>query len=125
MLLSCLVLFYLTKKGIKGYIPAILIGGGALNFIDASIFYLLLKFNFDLLFAVFHKIFFKPGSWFFDSNIVDLYTSGFFYDTTVKIVVNTLIMALAVMVVGVYLYRPKIKRYIKKRKKRYNNKISK
>lgn len=118
IIILVIILFYLMKKKIKRYIPIILIWGGALNFIDAFIFYLLVKFNFVWIFSLFHRIFFEPGTWVFDTNIVELYPLGFFYDITAKIVLNTLIMALIVIIIGVYLYRSiKIKKYINKRKK--------
>ena len=100
MILACL-----TKKKIKKHIPTILIWGGALNFIGASLFYLLMKFNFDWVFTMFHKIFFKQGSWIFDTNIIELYPSGFFYDIALKIVLNALIMAFIVIIIGLYLYK--------------------
>ena len=100
-----IILVYLAKKEIKKYIPIILIWGGVLNFVGASLFYLLIKFNFNWIFGLFHKTFFKPGSWIFDTNIVELYPSGFFYDVASKIVLNALIMAFMVIIIGLCLYK--------------------
>ena len=90
------------KKIFKKDLGLVLIIGGLLAFLDAFIFYLMVKLNFDFVFEWFHRIFFT-GNWMFSTGIVVLYPGDFFYDFFARVIVNTLLMGLGVVVVGFWL----------------------
>lgn len=105
--LSIILIFLVKnrKKMIK-YTSIILIGGGLLTIVDVFFFWLIVKYNFAGFFDKFHNLFFKSGTWVFDpaiDKITTLYPSGFFYDITMKIVLDTLFWALILVLVGILL----------------------
>ena len=110
------ILLSLNKKNFVKNLSSIFIFGGILTFLDALILYLLMEINFNFIFDVFHKMFFKAGTWLFSSNdsLVMLYQERIFYDILIRIVLYTLIMAIILTVIGLILI--KIKRYINKKK---------
>jgi len=114
----------LNKKIIKN-LGIVFFFSGILTFLDAFIFWIMVKLNFNFVFDLIHKTFFKPGTYVFDpsfENIVNLYTQGFFYDVTVNIVINTLIFSLVLVLVGLFViyfnkkYKKKTKKYLNKPK---------
>ena len=109
-------LFGRIKSRLIKPLSAVLIWGGALTLVHSFLLWYSAKTDFLDLFTKFHQLFFKPGSWIFDTNIVKLYNQSFFYDIAAKIVLNTLIMALIIIVIGLLLSNPKIKKYINQRK---------
>ena len=109
-------LFGKIKNNLIKPLSTILIWGGILTLVYSFMLWYSAKINFMDLFTKFHQLFFKPGSWIFDTNIVKLYNQSFFYDIAAKIVLNTLIMALIIIVIGLLLSNPKIKKYINQRK---------
>lgn len=101
-----LTLFFLVKnkkKRVK-YIVIILIGSSLLTIVDVFFFWLIVKLNFAGFFDKFHNLFFKPGTWIFDpavDKIITLYPQGFFYDITIKIILDTLFWALILILIGI------------------------
>jgi len=64
---------------------------------------LLLKYRFSYIFTKFHEMFFKAGSWMFDTQVdkmVILYPEGFFVDVTLKIFLDTLSFSLILVALG-------------------------
>ncbi len=111
-------LFGKIKSHLIKQLSSVLAWGGALTFLHSFMLWYSTKTDFMGLFTLFHQLFFKPGTWIFDTNIVKLYSQGFFYDIAAKIVLNTLAMAFVAVIIGLLLfYNTKIKRYIKKNRK--------
>jgi len=109
-------LFWTDKIGFRKKISWTLIYGGIFTFFIALVMFILIKINFNSFFDGFHKTFFKDGTWLFDegSDIIRLYTSQFFYDTTLSIVIRTLAIAFIFITIGLFsIYR--LKRDVKKR----------
>lgn len=106
----------LNKKNLKKIIKnigVVFFFSGILTFLDAFVFWLIVKLNFDFAFGLMHKIFFKEGTYVFDlsfENIVVLYPQGLFYDVTVKVVLDTLVFSLVLFLVGlsILVYNKKI-----------------
>ena len=108
----------MNKKGFLRKLWDISIAAGILVILDALLWIILIRLNFDSFFSWFHTLFFTEGSWVFgaDENIIKLYPSGLFYDAAFRIFVITLIMAVLLGVVGIILRKTnkKIKRYLNK-----------
>jgi integral membrane protein (TIGR01906 family) len=104
-----ILLILSNKNNIKSIIKnagIIFLFSGFLTFLDAFIFWLMLKLNFDLAFELMHKIFFRIGTYVFDpsfENIVVLYPPQFFYDITINIVVNTLAFSFFLFLGGLFI----------------------
>lgn len=100
--LLMIVFIYYSKKNIMKNIGKIFLYGGVLTFMIIGIFLLSIRFGFNFVFNLFHNAFFKPGTWTFglDENIINLYPSGFFYDTSLKIVFDSLAMAFILILIG-------------------------
>ena len=122
VLLSLIII--LNKKNLKKImkdIGIVFLFSGILTFLDAFVFWLMVKINFAFAFGLMHKIFFKEGTYVFDpsfENIVVLYPQGLFYDITVKVVLDTLIFSLVLFLLGLsillYNKKSKTKKYLKK-----------
>ena len=105
ILFILLIILNGNYKTIIKNIGIVFLFGGALTLLDAFIFWLLIKFNFQFTFELMHKIFFKAGTYVFDpsfENIIILYPQQFFYDITVNIVVNTLVFSLFLFLIGLF-----------------------
>ncbi len=108
ILIFSLVLLVKNNKKLIKTVGRILLFGGLLTFIDAFIFFLLTKINFDFLFDSMHKIFFRAGTYVFDPSfekIIILYPQQVFFDATVDIVVNTLFFSLAFVLAGFLMWK--------------------
>lgn len=101
------VLFFTDKKDFVKNLSLAMIWGGIVTFLDAFAFFILVRLNFSSLFDTFHKTFFVDGSWLFDegSDMVTMYTSQFFYDATLNIIVRTL--AIAFILLGFFIFYKK------------------
>ena len=105
-IVSLIILFFLNKNKFIKNLGLSLAIGGALTFLDAFFFWLIIKINFDKLFTWFHKLFFEDN-WMFNSltnNIVVLYSQNFFFDFTYDIVIRTLILAFILGLIGLILF---------------------
>ena len=105
-----ITLILIDKKDFMKKFSLALIYGGIITFLDAFIFFILVKINFNSVFDVFHRTFFKDGTWLFDegSDMVRLYTSNFFYDATLSVIVWTLVIAFIFILLGLFiLYKEK------------------
>jgi len=104
-------LIFISKQQI--YSVYVLIFGGILTLIDTILFYILIRINFSFIFSTFHKIFFEADSWLFTAtdNLINLYPIGFFYDITAKIIINTLVSALLLVIIGLVIRRVRIKKH--------------
>ncbi|MFH1642819.1 MAG: DUF1461 domain-containing protein [Nanoarchaeota archaeon] len=109
-----ITLFKFNRKVFRSNMSKILVFGGFLTFFDALIFYIIVKLNFDYIFNLFHTIFFKAGTWLFssDQNLVMIYQENFFFDILSRIILSTFGMALILMIIGVYIDRSWIERYL-------------
>lgn len=106
-----IALIFIDKKNSIKKISLALIYGGAVTFLDAFVFFIIVKLNFGGFFDIFHKTFFQDGTWLFDegTEMVTLYTANLFYDATLTIVVWTLVIALIIILSGLFiLYKRKI-----------------
>ena len=67
--------------------------------------FILITLNFNFVFILFHKTFFKPGTWLFEPNakLVKLYPEEFFYDITLNIILSSWIIALILLIIGLIL----------------------
>jgi len=107
VLLSLIVV--LNKRNLKKIlknIGIVFLFSGILTFVDAFVFWLMVRLNFDFAFGLMHKIFFKAETYVFDPSfegIVVLYPQQFFYDITVKVVLNTLFFSLVLVLVGFFI----------------------
>lgn len=113
VLIFLLVILNGNLKKIMKNVGIVFLFSGILTFLDSFVFWLIAKGNFDFVFELMHKIFFKAGTYVFDpyfERIVVLYPQQFFYDITVKIVLDTLVISLVLGLVGlVILLYKKIK----------------
>jgi len=118
-----ILIVILNKKNLKRILKnmgIVFLFSGILTFLDAFVFWLLVRLNFDFAFGLMHKTFFKARTYVFDPSferIVVLYPQGLFYDITVKIVLNTLIFSLVLVGLSILLYYKKIKSISKSNKK--------
>jgi len=119
-----ILIIILNKKNLKKIlknIGIVFLFSGILTFLDAFVFWLIARLNFDFAFELMHNTFFKAGTYVFDPSverIVVLYPHQFFYDITVKVVLDTLIISLVLGLVGlVILFYKKIKSISKSNKK--------
>lgn len=123
-LISLSMIIILNKKNVKKIIKnigIIFLFSGFLTLFDAFIFWLMLKLNFNFIFDLMHKTFFKAGTYVFDpsfENVIILYPQEFFYDITINIVINTLVFSFFLFLIGLFIifYSDKIKKYLKKPK---------
>jgi len=101
-------LSFIDKKKLIKNLSLVFIWGGIITFADALCFGLLIKINFKGMFNLFHKMFFKAGTWLFDSNesLVRIYQERIFYDITFNIAVKTFILAFILILIG-FLYNEK------------------
>ena len=75
-----------------------LISGAVGLFVIAIITFLsLIDFNF--LFILFHKTFFKEGTWIFNSGITQMYTYDLFYDLFLRILITSIMLFIALILV--------------------------
>jgi len=90
---------------------------GAFSFFLALLLLGVFSLGFDTSFDVFHTFFFKEGTWLFyaEDNLISAYTSGFFYDISIRIFVLNISLSLLLIVIGYFgksLYRKKGKKGI-------------
>ena len=114
----------LNKKNLKIILKdmgIVFLFSGILTFVDAFVFWLMVRLNFDFAFGLMHKIFFKAGTYVFDPSferIVVLYPQELFYDITAKVVLETLVFSLVLGLTGIlilfYYKKIKTKKYLKK-----------
>lgn len=99
-------LFLIDKKKFIRKLSLAFIWGGIITLIDALCFALLIKINFNFIFTLFHKLFFKQGTWLFEagSNIIKLYPSEFFSDIALHIATKTLILAFIFTIMGLFIF---------------------
>lgn len=106
VLILLLVILNGNLKKIMKNVGIVFLFSGILTFLDAFVFWLMARGNFDFVFELMHKIFFKAGTYVFDpyfERIVVLYPQVFFYDITVKIVLDTLVISLVLVLTGTIL----------------------
>jgi len=67
----------------------------------------LILLNFDIIFTLFHKVFFPQGGWLFNASdkIVNLYPSGLFYDIAKNIFFSVLIYGGLLILSGILKYK--------------------
>lgn len=63
--------------------------------------------DFNFLFTLFHRIFFKEGTWIFDSGITSMYTYDLFYDMFLRILITSVILFIAL--ISVFFIKNKLK----------------
>lgn len=63
--------------------------------------------DFNFLFVLFHKVFFKEGTWIFDTNITKIYTYDLFYDIFIRILITSIMLFLALILM--YLIKNRLK----------------
>jgi len=104
-----ILIIILNKRKIKKImknIGIVFLFSGILTFVDAFVFWMMARLNFELTFELMHKIFFKAGTYVFDPSferIVVLYPQQFFYDITVKVVLDTLFFSLFLFLIGFFI----------------------
>jgi len=100
-------LYFIDKKEFVGKLGLGFMIGGGLTFLDALIFFIIVKLNFNSVFNWFHRIFFVGDSWLFraDETLVSMYQQGFFNDILVRIILNTFVMALLLVIIGLIVLR--------------------
>ena len=79
-------------------------GTGLATLISTGIFLFLVNFRFNWFFTTFHKLFFKPGTWIFDTKITTLYPFQFFFDLTQEIITKILLYGILFIIVGLLLF---------------------
>jgi len=96
-----------SKKPLK-YIGFILISGSSIIIILSLLLYLA---NFSNLFTNFHLVFFPQGNWMFPSDymLIKLFSESFFYDISFRIIRNSLVSAVLLVIFGFYFVVPKTK----------------
>lgn len=95
--------------------------GNLLTLLDAVLFFLLSKFNFNFVFDLFHKTFFSPGTFTFNpelENIVVLYPENLFFDFLVKIISNTILSSIIILSFSISIsfifFKPNFIKFFKK-----------
>jgi integral membrane protein (TIGR01906 family) len=102
-LVSIWLLFYIDKKNIIKNLGISLFYGG-IAAVSVVILFLLLSLNFDMLFFLFHKLFFQT-QWQFppDYLLIRLFPQEFFVNIFKRILVESLIGGLAVAGIGFFI----------------------
>ena len=94
------------KKSISGT----LLYTSTINILFLFVLLLLMKIDFDRCFTYFHIIFFNNDLWMLDPNthvLVQMLPEGFFYDTSVRIVLCFLASSMALGLLGLYFIKRK------------------
>jgi len=105
LLVIVLVKSVKRNKAVK-YIGFSLVAGGSIVVMVSLILFLL---NFSNIFTNFHLIFFPQGNWVFPSGyvLIKLFPEAFFYDISFRIVKDSVVSAVLLVMVGFYLFRRK------------------
>ena len=108
-ILLMVLLFLLDRKRFLKYLSSLSLYSGLVIFVFSLVLFILIVFNFDNVFTLFHRMFFVGGSWIFSSSdsLVNIYPSGFFYDIAKIIFFHGFLYGNILIVLGflVYLYR--------------------
>jgi len=67
--------------------------------------FLMAVFSFDLLFTLFHLIFFPQGNWMFDSSslLITIFPKGFFFDISLRIFVYAMFQSIIFFFIGYWM----------------------
>lgn len=103
-----LLIILINKKNIRLILKKLLLHSGILT-LSICILFFLLSFNFDFLFTNFHNMFFEEGTWQFykDSLIINMFPFFLFKDFFFRIIVNTVIGGVVLVVLGYCMFRNK------------------
>ena len=104
LLLVCSLMatyFYRNKKGL----PALFLYGGIASLSLAVIFIIFTLLNFDLMFNLFHQLFFPQGNWTFpfDALLIQTFPLDFFISIAQKILLLYAVTAIFFIVGGFFL----------------------
>ena len=97
-----LLTFFYNRKRFKEFLSIMLVYVGVFS-VALLLFVLIMAIlNFDLLFDVFHKIFFEKGTYLFSESdlLIRLFPRKFFYDISFLIFSTALISSVAVVLIG-------------------------
>ena len=106
--LLLVILVRYQKEDLLNYSSFMLAVSGILTIIPTLLLLFVMKINFNLAFTFFHLISFNNDLWLLDpavDSLVVIYPEGFFYDMAIKIVLAALIQALALVIIGISLYK--------------------
>lgn len=70
----------------------LLLISGIIGLLTIFIIFFLSFMDFNFLFTLFHKIFFKEGTWIFDSGITQIYTYDLFYDIFFRSLITSILL---------------------------------
>jgi len=104
-LISLLILFLLDRKQFLLQIERILIFGPTISLFLLIFFILSIK-NFESSFIKFHLLFFENMDWILspDSILIKMFPQQFFYDFSVRFFLQSLILSLIFISIGILLY---------------------
>ena len=105
-----LILFFIIYRN-KNYIINSLISGSLATIIMILFLFLIASINFSWTFLNFHYMAFSNDYWQLEStsNLIKMFPEEFFYDITTKILFNSLILSLIILIIS---YKIKSKQHI-------------
>lgn len=89
--------FFILVALYKQWAFKLFLASGLAGLLIILIITLLSFINFNFLFTLFHKIFFKDGTWIFDSGIIQVYTYDLFYNMFLRILITSVIFFIALI----------------------------
>jgi len=94
LLFSCLLILLYSYSN-RILLKQLFLYGGITTFSLIFLFFLLIIFNFEGMFSLFHQVFFPQGNWIFPQNsfLIQTFPLSFFVNLTLKIVGITLVLA--------------------------------
>jgi len=104
ILLLVFVEFFLYPTYSVRRLALLTFGTGLATLILTGITVLIVNFNYDWFFIKIHNIFFEPGTWIFNTVIVDLYPYEFFFNITQVLITKVLSFGIIFIVMGLMIF---------------------
>ena len=104
----CLIIYLRNKKQFTKNLLIILTTGNMLNIIFTLILSALMFTNFSKFFTNFHLALFKTDTWLLNpmtDNLIKMFPQQFFYDIGLKIISNSIIISVVLVLISLYTYR--------------------
>ncbi|MBI2670466.1 DUF1461 domain-containing protein [Candidatus Woesearchaeota archaeon] len=98
-----IVTYIYNKKNFLNFLRIYFLYGGIFSLLLLLTPLMLIYLNFDFVFSVFHRLFFRPGTFLFNENdlLIRLFPEQFFVDAGLNIFFNAIIISIAIIVIGV------------------------
>jgi len=103
------IIYFLDRTNFLLRVYKIFFYSGFFTLVISSVMILAIFVGFDILFTIFHKLFFAPGTWVFDysENIIKIYPLGFFYDISKEIFIRIIYNANILIATGILMFSKK------------------